>query len=372
MTRCQLGLIRVEAREPDVAAGRAAALAMRETLSRAYGPDPATTPMSLRGSGLNFGSAWFDSISHWRVGDLHVLSAYRRIPGHDENAGVFAIAALPISGMAAYRQRASGEADARSADEALITQAIVAGGLEAARANPVHHALQWIDDAAIAHFHARQLPADPPDVPSIIERWLAAVPSSRGRERAGALIVAHVLLSRADPTGINSEGQARLRAHGARFVSDPSDEGPPSYAGSWLLDAWALDKGGAVGDLALPLLIADPCACPGGHDCYRWTIKEGERFLSRPHDRETLLQVHLVVASAYSYGVARAEGAAEEEIDAQPYAAQLEAYRIKAIAHYRIAFSMGLTPDAVEEHWDDAWRLVAGLPPLRTSFQCGC
>jgi len=372
-TRCQLGLIRVAAREPDLAAGEAAALALRDSLSRAYGPNPTTTWTSLIGSGLNFGSAWFDSMSHWRVGELHVLSAYRTPPGDDKNGSIFAMAALPISGMAAYRQRPTAEADARSADEALITQAIVAGGLDAARADPVRHALRWIDDAAIAHAQARPLPTDPPDVPSIIERWLAAVPTSRGRERAGALIVAHALLSRADPTSINSEGQARLRAHGARFVSDPSGEGPPSYAGNWLLDAWALDKAGAVGDVALPLLIADACACPGGHDCYRWTIKEGERFLSRPHDRKTLLYVHLVVASAYSYGVARSLGEAEEEqIDGQRYSAQLDAYRAKAIAHYRIAFSMGLTPDALEEHWDDAWRLVAGLPPLRASFQCGC
>ncbi|TMB22537.1 MAG: hypothetical protein E6J71_05755 [Deltaproteobacteria bacterium] len=371
MTRCQLGMIRVEAKEPELAAGQAAALALREILSRAYGPSPATTPMSLLGSGLNFGSAWFDSMSHWRVGELHVLSAYRKRRAGEASAAVFAIAALPISGMAAYRQRASGGVDALSADEALITQAVVTGGLDGAGAEPVRRALRWIRDASSAT-GAGPPAADPPDVASIIERWLAAVPSSRGRERAAALIVAHVLLARASLPSISSEGQARLRAHVARFVSDPSDEGPPSYAGNWLRDAWVLDKEGAVGDVALPLLLADPCACPGRQDCFRWTIKEGERFLSRPHDRETMLQAHLVVASAYSYGVALAEGAEEEEIDAQPYRARPDEYRAKAIAHYRVAFSMGLSADAVEEHWDDAWRLVAGLPPLRTSFRCGC
>jgi hypothetical protein len=368
-TRCQLGLIRVEATEPDAAAGRAVALALRGTLSRAYGRDPGTNWISLFGSGLGFGSAWFDSMSHWRVGELHVLSAYRRPPRTEENASVFATAALPISGMAAYRERTSGTVDGLSADEALITQAVVAGGLDAARAEPVRDALRWLHDAARPDSAAGLPLADQPDVASIIERWLAAAPSSRGRERAGVLIVAHVLLQNTPALGTNGQEQARLRALGARF--DPGDdEGPPGYTGNWLCDAWALDKGGAAGDVALPLLIDDGCRCPGGQYCFRWAIKEGERFLSRPHDRETLLQVHLTVASAYRHGVAVAEGA-QEEIP-QPYRAQVDAYRAKAIAHYRVAFSMGLSADTVEEHWDDAWRLVAGLPPLRTPFQCGC
>lgn len=380
MTRCQLGLIRVEAAEPDTPAGEAAALALREALSRAYGRDAATTPMSLFGSGLVFGSAWFRSMSHWRVGELHVLSAYRRPPDDTGRGYIFATAALPISGQAGWRRRGTaGDLDARSADEDVIVKAVAVTGLDSIRAEPLRQALRWVNDAHRARSPS-QWPANPPDLVSIITRWLGAVPSWHTRGRAGALLVAHVLLSaaggldaaRPPRTGIHSTwGRLRLWLHGARFVQPLKDEGPPIYAGNWLRDAWSLDDGGPVGDLALPLLLGNACGCPTGKDCFLWAISEGERFLSRPHDRQVLAKVHLLVALAYRHGVALGEGATCG-IGGERSRGEADTYRAKAISHYRAWLAAGPSADAVEEHWRDAWRLLARLPPIGTAFSCGC
>jgi len=287
------------------------------------------------------------------------------------------MAALPGSGMAALRPGSPGAADGLAVDEALIARAVVAGGLDPVRAEPLLRALRWIHGVARAHPGA-QAPGDPPDLVSMIEDWLRAVAGSAPRARGAALLAAHVLLTHAAQinseqcavTGIGSAtAQQRLEAQGARFEPQLTDEGPPSYAGNWLRDAWVLDDGGPVGDLALPLLL-EPCAA--GEGGFLWAAREGEGFLARPHDRETQASVHLLVAVAYTGGIALAAEEAEE-LHREPYsAAELDGYRAKAIAHYRAAFATDLAPDAVEEHWGDAWRLIAGLPPLRGPFQCGC
>lgn len=369
MAHCQLGLVRVSGAVADGGVGRATALATRDALAALYGTPPTAGTSGLSGSGLIFGSAWFDTISHWRIGAQHALSAYRPADGSPE---VIAVAALPISGMAAEPVIHGIADDPPVTDDALIDTAAIAGGIPRSSTKPILAALRWMR-------HALRVPAGtdppstPPDVVAVLERWLAAVPPGNPRARAGALLVADILVARAfEDDTINSSvaspaGRTRLAVCGARF-KPPAYDGSPSYSGNWRGEAWALDDGGPVGDLALPLLL-NPCDCPGGDECFRWTIREGERFLARPHDRLVEAAVHLTVAHASGYPLAVSEGVPRRDVDGSPL--NLDGYRAKAIAHYRAAFARLGPARPSDDDWADAWRLLAGLPPLAV-FQCGC
>jgi hypothetical protein len=370
LTTCQLGLVRVSATMTDATVARAAALASRDTLSALYDAPPVLGVAGLVGSGLLFRSSAFDTISHWRIAERHVLAASTRDDGAPK---AIAVAALPISGMAAYPPNSGAGEDPAVTDDELVATAVPSTSLPAPSTDPVVAALRWTAHASAAS--RGEAPPDAPDVVTVLERWLAAVPRDQPRARAGALLVAHVILSRAADldvypgmkTGVGTDAaRARLTACGARF--DPSDyepDGPPGYTGNWLREAWTLDDGGPAGDLALRLLLPNPCECPRDQECFLWTIREGERFLARPHDRRVRAAVHLAVAHAAGYPLTVEDGA--------PFLApaSLPAYRAKAVVHYRAAFALQPPQSTRDDDWVDAWRLLAGLPAL-TSFGCGC
>jgi hypothetical protein len=216
---------------------------------------------------------------------------------------------------------------------------------------------------------------------SAIDVWFASASSVPADRRAAALVAADLLvqITAARVAGFSLPEQAavrdRMAAHGARFDYAPIG-GVHIYMHDWLKEALRIDPGGRAGEIAFLALMemgfetSATCTEQGGNG-FRAVIARGEEFLRTRSGSAVANEVRFLVAEAYSDIVRLVNGGnyqAIPELPAQPE--EEEPARRRAVELYVAAFERAGGSMRARESWPNAWRLMAGLTPMRTYFYC--
>lgn len=210
-----------------------------------------------------------------------------------------------------------------------------------------------------------------------IAGWLKAATTLPASRRAAALLVADSLVEQSGAAFLNEKKPSLtrriLQSRGATFEWSELDGGF-SYAHDWLKEALRLDAYGPAGELAFLSLMEKgfetsfACGDQGGEG-FLTVIDRGQKYLQSSHATERLAYVHLLVARAYA-DVVLLEADRAYGVEIQDYYPQPAVAHRNALDHYQAALNMPLDSSAAREAWSEAWRLSAGMMPLRTYFYC--
>jgi hypothetical protein len=185
--------------------------------------------------------------------------------------------------------------------------------------------------------------------------WLSAARQLPAARRAGALSAADALLQYASDWGllpVDSASRARLTALGATFAFEAFDRKEFVYAGSWRRAAF---EAGPAGDLRHELfgaLVERARPCTPLH----WIVSTAEREASTVGGTYWQAVAHL--AAARALGDIFVDSGADS-------------VRRRALEHYRTVVAESLNDrDRDRQVWREAWRLAAGLAPVRLRYYC--
>ncbi len=201
---------------------------------------------------------------------------------------------------------------------------------------------------------------------SRLDRWLRASRSLPPQRRAAALLLADSYVA---CVPISSQ---RLIQLGAKFGAGCPQDGP-TYSHNFRDQAEKLDPQGPAGELAGLASLADPCSLKGARSWPDLLIEKGERMLSEfPQDQWTPW-IHYAIARAHDVRLSFAYPGGDP-LEEAPHLtrAAMPRERHAAIEHFERFIEQ--KPDASESvfAWQEAWRLLAGLPPSQIHFGCGC
>jgi hypothetical protein len=201
---------------------------------------------------------------------------------------------------------------------------------------------------------------------SRLDQWLKASSDLPPQRKAAVLLLADSYVACARMFS------QRLIQLGAKSGGPCSKDGP-TYSHNFRDQAEKLDPQGPAGELAGLASLADPCSLKGSRPWPDLLIEKGERMLSEfPPDQWTpwvyfaLARAHAVKLS-FSY-----PGGDPDEEGIHLTRAAMPRERHAAVEHFERFIDQ--KPDAAESvfAWQQAWRLLAGLPPSQIHFGCGC
>jgi hypothetical protein len=381
---CRLGLVWIEVVHPDSTRAHDLAGRTQTAITTELGvADTSTRPYWA-------GAASWRGTSFWRVNGTTIVSATtsrRTGPRGEVPAGRRVIVAATVPAVAGVvleweRQLARGRSARRAGDrrgalqtrlEEMLALADL-GGAEAAMRSWIAR-LDALEDGITLSETEREAFA------SAIDVWFASASSVPADRRAAALVAADLLvqITAARVAGFSLPEQAavrdRMAAHGARFDYAPIG-GVHIYMHDWLKEALRMDSGGRAGEIAFLALMemgfetSATCTEQGGNG-FRAVIARGEEFLRTRSGSAVANEVRFLVAEAYSDIVRLVNGGnyqAIPELPAQPE--EEEPARRRAVELYVAAFERAGGSMRARESWPNAWRLMAGLTPMRTYFYC--
>jgi len=201
---------------------------------------------------------------------------------------------------------------------------------------------------------------------SRLARWLGGSSSLPPQRRAAVLLLADSYVACARMFS------QRLIQLGAKSGGPCSKDGP-TYSHNFRDQAEKLDPQGPAGELAGLASLADPCSLKGARPWPDLLVEKGEKLLGEfPPDQWTPW-VHFAIARAHAVRLSFSYpgGDPDEEGIHLTRAAML---RERRAAIERFERFIEQKPDAPESvfAWQEAWRLLAGLPPSQIHFGCGC
>lgn len=201
---------------------------------------------------------------------------------------------------------------------------------------------------------------------SRLAEWLKSSPDAAPARRAAALLVADAYLTCAHAT------PQSLVPLGAEFATVCPQDGT-AYDGNFLRQAEMLDPKGPGGELASLASLGEPCSLRGQHPWPDLVIEKSERLLSEfPADQWTPW-IHFAAAGAHATKLSFAYSGGDPEGGIAPLTpAAMRQQRKAAIENFEDFIRARTdTPESVFA-WQEAWRLLAGLPPSQIHFGCGC
>jgi hypothetical protein len=205
-----------------------------------------------------------------------------------------------------------------------------------------------------------------------LERWMSLARGVADDRRAAALLAADLLLTQGWPyaeweDSLQHTPIARMGAEFRYFRLG----GSWGYVRTWLSEAVSLSSRGRAGDLAF-LTVAELGFNPGGclQEHYERVIERGERFLRERPTSSVATDVRFLVALAHADVVYLASGGTYSNDSPDFYAAAAPKSRERAIAEFRLAFAADATSRRARDSWDTAWRLIAGISPIKDTFYC--
>jgi hypothetical protein len=201
---------------------------------------------------------------------------------------------------------------------------------------------------------------------SRLARWLGGSSSLPPQRRAAALLLADSYVACAQ---ISSR---RLIQLGAQLRTVCPQDGP-AYSHNFRDQAEKLDPQGPAGELAALASLSAPCSLKGARPWPDLLIEKSERLLGAfPSDQWTPW-FHFAIARAHAVRLSFAYPDHPPEDGSFPLTrAAIERERRAAVEHFERFIEQ--KPEAPESvfAWQEAWRLLAGLPPSRIQFGCGC
>ena len=203
-----------------------------------------------------------------------------------------------------------------------------------------------------------------------LSRLLAASRTLPAERRAAALLVANSFVACVIASGAK---QSSIAALGAKFAPGCPQDGPV-YAGTFREQAAALDPTGPAGALAALIVLQAPCASTGPGPWPENLIQQGTKDLARFPEGPWTAWMRFAIARAHDVKLSFSipPGEADVEVVHTLTAAQAERERDAAIEGFtQFIKEQPNSSDAVFA-WQEAWRLIAGLPPTPTHFSCSC
>ena len=201
---------------------------------------------------------------------------------------------------------------------------------------------------------------------SRLDRWLKASSDLPPQRKAAALLLADSYVACARMSF------QRLIQLGAKSGGPCSKDGP-TYSHNFRDQAEKLDPQGPAGELTGLASLADPCSVKGARPWPDLVLEKGERFLGTfPPDQWTPW-FHFAIARAHAVKLSFAYPDHPPEDGNFPLTrAAMGRERHAAVEHF--ARFIEQKPEAAEFvfAWQEAWRLLAGLPPSQIHFGCGC
>ena len=199
-----------------------------------------------------------------------------------------------------------------------------------------------------------------------LDQWLKASSSLPPPRKAAALLVADAYVA------CTPASSPRLIRLGAEFKAGcPQDR--PTYSHNFHDQAEKLDPQGPAGELAGVASLADPCSLKGTRPWPDLLIEKGEKLLGAfPPDQWTPW-VHFAIARAHAVRLSFSyPGGDPDEEGIHLTRAGMPQERRAAVEQF--ARFIEQKPNAPESvfAWQEAWRLLAGLPPSQIHFGCGC
>ena len=206
------------------------------------------------------------------------------------------------------------------------------------------------------------LGAKSPETPEALEKWLADAAALPPARQAAALLVADAF----DPP--SAVPQERLAQLGLKFAPYCPQDGPV-YSHNLRADAERIDPT----ELSSFACLIDICRLPGKNNWTDRAIAKGSLLLIHFPESKWTPWFHYAVARAHAIKLAYADPAEVADDGPHPLSEDVQrGERLAAIDHFRAFLRLAPgVPEAVFA-WQEAWKLLAGLPPDGGGFGCGC
>ena len=203
-----------------------------------------------------------------------------------------------------------------------------------------------------------------------LSRWLKASEALPAERRAAALLVADSFVPCVLASGAK---QRSIAALGAKFAPGCPQDGPV-YAGTFRAQAAALDPTGPAGALAALVVLQSPCASKGPGPWPENLIQQGTKDLARFPEGPWTPWMRFAIARAHDVKLSFSIPPGEADVGV------IHTLTPAEVQHERDAAIEGFTQFIKEQPnsadavfaWQEAWRLMAGLPPTPTQFGCSC
>ena len=363
-SECRMGLIMVRQAVRDSVQGAAMAVAARTALERRYGtgPRPLESPAFFQAAGVAF----------WRVGPRRLAVAYNAFrdsteEGLEEESDPPAedwsgVVALHYGLHPTIGDNEVGRLDGDDGRPPRNLQYTLMSGMRAAELNarlsaPLQSLWVRLTRSVVALAPGDRAGAPEP-VDSFIRPlapWLSAARQLPAARRAGALLAADALLQYASDWGllaVDSTSQARLTALGATFAFDAFDRKEFFYGGGWRRAAFEAGPAGDLRNELFEALVERAGPCTPLH----WIVATAEREARTVPGTYYQALAHL--AAARALGDIFVDSGADS-------------VRVRALEHYRVVVAESLSDrDRDLQVWREAWRLAAGLAPIRLRYYC--
>jgi len=364
--QCRLGLVWVESPEPDSARGLALAASVAAALRGSSGDEGSVRPsVTWRVAGTWKAQSQskpqvfivaFDTASRFVTGDCGEGCDETDLAKEDRRATV-ALAFLPRTaiGWPDFSKLDDYDHGPEWNPEVMLGLALEAAGVEGARARPLVDLMRRLRLPLRNPSDRSPPPLAADSFLTVVEPWLRDAQRLSGAQRGAALFAADLLLERtrygAVPVGQSADGatRSRLAALGAKFASDVFEH-EEYYAGNLRREVRSL-LGGQLADSLFASEVEHPDLCAD----LRALALEAERYASQTTSREMQARAHLVAA------------AAQADID---LAKRDPGARRAAVQHYAAALAATTNDRLRLRAWNEGWRLVAGVAPVRIRFQC--
>ncbi len=339
---CRLSAIWIEARGPSQVAALVAGLAT------AWGPPTRSSPQQLSRNLTIRGSGFWKDVSLWRRGNVTVWLGWTN---WDRGDGVG-------SRTVVYLQRdRPRDLDLLKAGFNVTSAALKMAGLDPMPTRDI------ASETSCAKLQAG-------DAVERLSRWLLAARNLPPVRHAAALLAADafvpcVLASGAKP--------ASLTRWGLKFRPGCTRD-DRVYANTFREQASALDPTGPAGALAALAGLQSPCSLQGAGTWPDLVLDRCKKLPGPFKPGPWSPWIHFALARAHGVKLSFSEppGEVDAGIVHPLSAAQARQERRAAISEFA-QFIAGQPASAESVFaWQQAWRLLAGLPPSPTQFGCGC
>jgi len=383
--RSKLGLIWTERMEKSIDRGEELARRVRTAIDQRFGQGQAGFELL----GFPVGGFWSET-GRWHTGTATSISAYLNSKYDRTESKVVAFIFLPISQQSielahyVYRWLGINSKYDKSDFPGVRARAMIAqSGISGYEKKFLLDVLTEIEVVQREKYPGiRGLSVGRID--EALRRWMAAAQKLDVRHKAAALLAADVVLFMENYFSvgvpeIGAQARQEMSKLGAEFVYERLG-GTFVYTRTWLKKALEIDPKGPAGELAFRILMETGFdtsgTCSDGRFQFSQVIEQGESYLQKNHDKESLAAVMRMVGDAYRDIVSITNGALGDfneylqEILRQEYRGTAPEARRKAIQFYREALPKTKYTYEATIAWTDAWRMIAGLPPIHVQYYC--